>query len=436
MPSHLPRRLLRHLPPHFPHHPALNYYLVMKLRSLKKFDFEAPLSWSQISHQKVRMVVATTGVCFANILMFTQLGLQAMLTEGTTLLHESLSGDLILFSTYSPTLQFGMTFPRAYLLQAAAVKGVASANPLYIGSANWVNPKEFSKPQVTDNKPAETINIDDLFGNQVRVLAFNPAQPVLNLPEVNQQLDLLSAPDAVLFDRLGQPSLGEVPALLAGKTEVKTVMGNRRTYAVGLFSMGSTLFEKGNVIMSDWNYGDRGNDLTNVTIGVLTVEPGANVETVKAQLKASLPSEVTVMTRAEFIEREKNYQDSEPNGIILKFGTIVGFVVGIIIVYQVLYADINDHLSEYATLKAMGYGDRMLLVVILQEGLILAVLGFIPGFFASIGIYQLLTVLTRIPLTMKAGVALQVFILTLVMCGVSGIIASSRLRSADPADVF
>jgi putative ABC transport system permease protein len=408
----------------------------MKLRFLKNLSFEAPLSWSQISHQKVRMVVATTGVCFANILMFTQLGLQAMLTEGTTLLHENLSSDLILFSTFSPTLQFGITFPRAYLLQAASVRGIATANPLYISSANWVNPKEFSKPKVTDQKPAETINLDELFGNQVRILAFNPSQPVLNMPEVTQQLDRLSAPDAVLFDRLGQPSLGELPTLLNGKSEVKTIMGNRRTYAVGLFSMGSTLFEKGNVIMSDWNYGERGNDLNNVTIGVLTLEPGADLAVVKAQLRASLPSEVGIFTREEFIEREQQYQASEPNGIILKFGTIVGFVVGIIIVYQVLYADINDHLSEYATLKAMGYGDRMLLFVILQEGIILAVLGFIPGFFASIGIYQLLTVLTRIPLAMKMTVAIQVFILTLVMCGVSGIIASGRLRSADPADVF
>jgi putative ABC transport system permease protein len=408
----------------------------MKLRFLKNLSFEAPLSWSQISHQKVRMVVATTGVCFANILMFTQLGLQAMLTEGTTLLHENLSGDLILFSTFSPTLQFGITFPRAYLLQAASVRGIATANPLYISSANWVNPKEFSKPKVTDQKPAETINLDELFGNQVRILAFNPSQPVLNMPEVTQQLDRLSAPDAVLFDRLGQPSLGELPTLLSGKSEVQTIMGNRRTYAVGLFSMGSTLFEKGNVIMSDWNYGERGNDLNNVTVGVLTLEPGADLTAVKAQLRASLPPEVGIFTREEFIEREKQYQASEPNGIILKFGTIVGFVVGIIIVYQVLYADINDHLSEYATLKAMGYGDRMLLFVILQEGIILAVLGFIPGFFASIGIYQLLTVLTRIPLAMKMTVAIQVFILTLVMCGVSGIIASGRLRSADPADVF
>lgn len=406
------------------------------LKSLPKVQFEAPLSWAQLSHQKVRLVVATTGVCFANILMFTQLGLQALLSEGTTSLHESLSGDLVLASSFSPTLQFGMTFPRSHLYRAAAIEGVQSVNPLYVSSANWVNPAELTKlPQAKANPEEGT---DDLFGNQVRIIAFNPAQPVLNLPEVNQQLNKLDAPGAVLFDRLSQPSLGDFPTLLSQKPEVQTIMGNRRTYVVGLFGMGSTVFEKGNVIMSDWNYmGMMGSEaLDKVSLGILALEPGADLATVKTQLRSTLPPEVGIFTREEFIARERQYQETEPNGVILKFGTIVGFVVGIIIVYQVLYADINDHLSEYATLKAMGYAERTLLFVILQEALILAVLGFIPGFITSIGIYQLLTVLTRIPLTMKATVATQVFILTLIMCAVSGAIASSKLRSADPADVF
>lgn len=114
----------------------------------------------------------------------------------------------------------------------------------------------------------------------------------------------------------------------------------------------------------------------------------------------------------------------------------MGFIVGIVIVYQVLYTDVSEHLPEYATLKAMGYSDRALLAVVLQEALILAVLGFVPGYFASYGVYQLLVVITRVPLVMKTAVAVQVFVLTLVMCVVSGAIAMNKLRAADPADVF
>jgi putative ABC transport system permease protein len=405
---------------------------------LKNIDFETPLAWAQLSHQKVRLAVATTGVCFANILMFSQLGLLAMLTDGSTKLHESLAGDLLLVSSFSPSLLFRISFPRAYLYQAAAVEGVASASPVYIGRANWVNPNQLSSSS-EGNLSKEKRPRSRLFGNEVRIIAFNPAQPaVLNMPEVNQQLAKLAIPDAVLFDRLSQSSLGDIPEMLGKREELATIMDNHRTYVVGLFNMGSTMNDKGNVIMSDWNYAQRNgqNSLQQVRIGVLTLEKGANKETVQAKLRDRLPKDVAVLTREELIQREQQFHASQPEGVILKFGTIVGFVVGVIILYQVLYADISDHLSEYATLKAMGYSDRSLLMVVLQEAIILGVMGFVPGFIASVGIYQLLVTLTRIPLTMKVSVAIQVFILTLVMCAVSGAIATGKLRSADPADVF
>ncbi|BDA72559.1 DevC protein, putative [Calothrix sp. PCC 7716] len=404
----------------------------------KLLNFEPSLAWSQLSHQKVRLLVAITGVCFANILMFTQLGLLAMLTQGTTKLHESLGGDLVVISSFAQTLQFRINFPRAYLFQAAAVDGVASANPVYITRANWVNPKQLEKQQdISDKKQAPRQR--GLFGNEVRIIAINPAQPgILNIPSVNQQLEKITSADSVLYDELSQPTLGDIPEIFAQNQEVQTLMDNRRTYVIGLFSMGSTLFEKGNVIMSDWNYALRygANNLNQARIGVISLEKGADIKTVQAKLRTTLPSDIVVLTRTELIQRELQYQATEVNGVVLRFGTIVGFLVGVIIIYQVLYTDISEHLSEYATLKAMGYPDRTLLLVVLQEGVILGVLGFIPGFIASIGIYQLLVILTRIPLTMQTSVALQVFILTILMCSVSGAIATNKLRSADPADVF
>jgi putative ABC transport system permease protein len=389
-----------------------------------------------LSHQKTRLTVATTGVCFANILMFTQVGLLAMLTEGTIKLHQSLGGHLLLASSFSPSLLFRISFPRAYLYQAAAVEGVVNVSPVYISRANWVNPNQLFK---LDQSNSKTRRIRGFFGNEVRVIAFNPANPnVLKLPEVNQQLAKLTAPDAVLFDRLSQSSLGEISQLLTHQQEVATLVDNRRTYAVGLFSMGSTIDDKGNVIMSDWNYAQRNgqSSLNSVSIGVITLKKGANISKVQTQLRQSLSQNIAVFTHEELIQREQQFHKSQPEGIILKFGTIVGFVVGVIILYQVLYADVSDHLPEYATLKAMGYADRALLLVVLQEAVILGVMGFIPGFISSIGIYQLLVTLTRIPLAMKGSIAIQVFTLTIIMCAISGASATTKLRSADPADVF
>ncbi|MGK7947924.1 MAG: ABC transporter permease DevC [Xenococcaceae cyanobacterium] len=387
------------------------------------------LAWLQLSHQKIRLLVAITGVAFSNILIFTQLGLRALLFEGITLVPENLNGDLFLLSKYAPNIGRS-SFPRVYLYQAEAINGITTASPLYISQAEWVDPDTLK----SDNNSTE----NDNYSNDVRILAFNTTQPVFKLPEIDRQLDKLNNPDGVLFDRLGQEQLGEIPQLLSQQEEVITLMDRQRIRVVGLFSMGSTVSDEGHVIMNDWNYGRlKGKDkLETVSVGVLTLESGVNPQQIIDLIRNNLGNEVKVLTREELIQGEQDYIAQFPEGKILNFGAIIGFIVGVVIVYQVLYTDVSEHLPEYATLKAMGYSDRALLVVVLQEALILAILGFIPGFFASYGVYQILEVATRIPLVMRANVAIQVFILTIVMCILSGSIAVNKLRAADPADIY
>ena len=410
---------------------------------LPRWPVEKPLAWAQLSHQKIRLAVAITGVSFANILMFTMMGLQTLLTDGATTLHENLKGDLFLMSAFSPTLRIPLPIPRAYLLQADSVDGVQVAAPMYVNTLNWTDPDQLEQPSdsTLEDSPEwspEEESAGDIFGNQVRVVAFNLTQPILKIPEVAQQSDRLSAANTVLFDRLSQPSLGEIPSLLSSSDDVQTLMGRRKVTVVGLFSLGSTVIEKGTVVMSDSTYTQwfGPQSLEQINLGLLTLEAGSDVAAVQATLRDYLPETVDVLTLEELLAKEKKFTDEDPGGIIFGFGSMVGFVVGIVIVYQVLYTDISDHLPEYATLKAMGYSDAALLRVVLLEAVLLAVLGFIPGFITSLGLYQILTVMTRIPLVMKSAVAVQVFMLTLVMCYLSGAIAMRRLQSADPADVF
>jgi putative ABC transport system permease protein len=125
-------------------------------------------------------------------------------------------------------------------------------------------------------------------------------------------------------------------------------------------------------------------------------------------------------------------------------GVIVGFIVGIVIVYQILHTEVSDQLPEYATLKAMGYTDRYLFSIVLQEALLLAILGFLPGMAASIGLYQIAQSATLLPIVMKTERAIFVLILTVIMCVSSGSnglpsaisIAIRKLQAADPADLF
>jgi putative ABC transport system permease protein len=394
----------------------------MKLPFIQKplyhYIQELPLAVAQLSHQKVRLTVALAGISFANILIFMQLGFRSILFDGTARLHTHLKGELYLISSRSEKLgEEG--FSRRHLYRATAIDGVKAANPLYYGTSKWKLPETQQ-------------------GDTISIIAFNPVQPVLDLPEVNQQLDQLKLPNTVLFDRQSQPSMGTIGEWFDQGKPFKAEVNEQRIKVVGLFTMGGSLFRNGHLVISDWNYlrlfGK--NSLDDLHLGVITLKPGVDRHTIQQTLQAAMPQEVKVLTSEQLIALEEAYWSKDPAGVVFNFGTIMGFIVGVVMVYQVLYSDINDHLAEYATLKAIGYSHKQLLFVIFQEAIILGILGFLPGYGLSVGMYTLISNLIRIPIPMRATIALQVFVLTLLMCVISGAIASRKLQSADPADIF
>ena len=266
-----------------------------------------------------------------------------------------------------------------------------------------------------------------------------PGAPSFTVPEIQQNTDHLKQLNYVLFDRSSRPEYGPIAEMVQkqGSTEAEV---NRQTVSVaGLFTIGATFAADGNVITSDSTFlklfPERQPE--KIEVGLIQLQPGTQLEAVKAQLTAMLGNEVRVLTPEELAEVEKHYWESQGAiGFIFGIGVTVGFIVGIVIVYQILYTDVANHLPEYATLKAMGYDDRYLLGVLIQQSLLLAILGYIPGFLISVGLYQLAYAAILMPIAMKFERAVFVLVLTFVMCSVSGAIAMQKLRSADPADVF
>lgn len=216
-------------------------------------------------------------------------------------------------------------------------------------------------------------------------------------------------------------------------------MQNRRIRVGEIFELGSSFIAEGNIITSDLNFlrlfKERSRGL--VDVGVIKLKPGANTEAAIETLRNYLPKDIRVLSKQEFIDFEKDYwASSTPIGYIFTLGTIIGFTVGTVIVYQILYSEVSDHLSEYATLKAMGYSQTYLLLVIFQESLILATLGYMPGFISAVCLYSVAKSATFLPIAMTMSRAVLLLFLTILMCFISGAIAIRRLRAADPADIF
>ncbi|MBK4731728.1 FtsX-like permease family protein [Oxynema sp. CENA135] len=385
------------------------------------FRHKIPLAWCQLTREKSRLFVALAGISFANTLMFMQLGFRDALFDSSTRMHQNLNTDLVLIDPKSEALIAMQSFSWRRLYQVLAFEEVESIDPLYLGLINWKNPVEKND-------------------RSILVMGFNPNKPALTMPEVNQHLDKIKLQDVVLFDRDSRPEFGPIPDLLAEKGSVETEVGMRRIQVRGLFSMGASFAADGNIITSDLNFirlfEER--DYGQIDVGLIQLKPGADPEKVRQKIDDYLPEDVRVLTHQGFIEFEQDYwATSTAIGFIFGLGVAMGFIVGIVIVYQILYTDVSDHLAEYATLKAMGYRDLYFLSVVFQEALILAILGYFPGFsLCSFFLYSLTQNATRLPVYMTASRALFVFCLTLVMCAISGAIAVRKLGAADPADIF
>jgi putative ABC transport system permease protein len=387
---------------------------------LRKLLMRTPIAWFQMTREKTRLLVALAGITFADVLMFTQLGFQDGLYDAAIRPHYALESDLFLINPQFEAFFSFKSFNREQLYQAKAIDEVASISALYISKALWRNP---------------VTRVD----RPLLIFGFDPGSPTFNLPEVNQQLDQLKQINHVLFDEGSRREFGEISDLLQTGV-VEAEMNDRVLVKVaGLFRLGVSFVADGNVIASDSTFLQMfpGRSPNQIDMGLIRLHPGADRAQVRAKLAAQLPPNVLVLTLEEITAREKAYwANITPIGFIFGLGSIVGFIVGTVIVYQILYADVSDHLPEYATLKAMGYSDRYLVVIILQEAFVLAILGFIPGFAFSCGIYYIAQMATRLPIAMLTARAVLVFLLTLIMCVGSGAFALRRLRSADPAEIF
>jgi putative ABC transport system permease protein len=382
-----------------------------------------PLPWLQLTREKTRLLVAIAGIGFADILMFMQFGFRDALFESAITFHAKLDGDIFLISPQSTALIAMKSFPQRRLYQALAFEGVKSISPLYIGFGLWKNPD-----------PAKRNT------RQIMVIGIDPSQQVFLLPKFTENQDKIKDSDVILFDDASRPEFGPIKKYFDEGNVVETEIDNRRVKVGGIFTLGASFGADGNIITSDLNFlrifkTRRQKGI--IDVGIIKVKPGTDVQKVVNEMRASLPNDIKVLLRADFVEQERKYwEESTAIGFIFTLGAAMGFIVGIVIVYQILYTDVSDHLPEYATLKAMGYQDFYFLGVVFQEAVILAVIGYFPGFAVSSLLYNLARAGTSLPMYMTVARAINVLILTFVMCCASGAIAVRKLSAADPADIY
>lgn len=382
--------------------------------------FQIPIGWLQLKREKLRFGVALVGVAFAVVLILMQLGFREALFDSAVRFHDALDCDVVLLSNELSYIVEPRAFSQRRMFQARGVPGVAAVTPVYVGIASWKNPQTHGS-------------------RAIFVIGVDPASRTLTLPEVNAQIGGVAKQDAALFDELSRPEYGPIAELVRSGARVVAEVNHREVAIAGMFRFGTSFGIDGTLVTSETNFlrlfPTRQRGL--IELGLVRVAPGSDPARVRDAIRAQVGSDVLVLTLAEFRAKEIAYWDSAtPIGYVFSFGVVVGMVVGGIIVYQILFADVNDHLPEYATLKAMGYSNGFLAGVVIQQAVILAVFGFIPAMGLSMLLYRVSGDATRLPLEMTQERALLVLGLTIAMCVLSALMALRKVRSADPAEIF
>jgi putative ABC transport system permease protein len=396
-----------------------------------------PLAWKNLAHDRVRFALFAAGIGFAVVLMGVQLGIMNAMLDGNTALIRRLNGQLILINPNKAALLFREGVNRRRIEQASAVPGVESAHPVYLDY-------QLGLLLHTADDP-----VDRSHTRRVRVVGVDPSSGVLDMPEVTpDEWAKLNTPGTALYDRKSRKDPLNPAQSVFGKLEpgAATELAGQDITLVGGFDLGFDFGCDGTVIVSDRTFSRNLREpyyplspMAEADLVVIKLQPGADAGAVQARLRQELGNQgdVDVLTRDELVSRERAFwQRNTPIGFAFGAGVVLGFVVGMVICYQILASDVADHMPEYATLKAIGYPNRYLSLVVLQESLILAAAGFIPGMVVTLGVYAILTEWTGLPMRLTPLRFTLVLGLTVVMCVLSGLLALRKAQKVDPADVF
>lgn len=383
-----------------------------------------------------RFLVAQAGIMFAVTLVTIQTGLQYGFSRSTSQLIDQSQADLWLASENIEHL--GLTLPLPYdrVTQARDVEGVAIAEGVIIRGAVW------------QDEASDEIASVTLVGANPNGLLFNPDTLTEgNFSNLTQDYSFFT--DQTNLSSLELQKIGDtgkingISAELVGLTEgtQSIVFGN--IMFTSLETANALVNGRINLTASSENDNETVpeaprelNAANPITFILIQAEPGTDLAVLKRRLEEEVPN-IRAFTRREMAERTEIYWEKRSGiGFILGLGAVVGVIVGIVVVGQILYASVSDHIKEFGTLKAMGASDWFIYSLIMEQGLWMAVLGYIPGMALCIGVASWTATTQGILILITPGSAIAVLGITVVMCISSAVFAIQKVTRVDPAIVF
>ncbi|MEA5597728.1 FtsX-like permease family protein [Rivularia sp. UHCC 0363] len=400
-----------------------------------------------------RFLVAQAGIMFAVSLVTIQTGVFNGVIRSTTTLVENSRADIWLTSDKMVQLELTQPLLYDYAVRARKVDGVKRAEALLQGSAKW-------------NAPDGKINVVKIYGFSPTGRLFQPGDMVKG------DVKSLRNPYTAIIDQTNLKSLeiekiadagqiGSLPVKVVGLTQntqsivsspfLFTSLETANAYAnasvttnvnctwVGEELQCRNVYQKDADAKKQQSANEPPPALslnTPISYVLIQAQPGQNIQQLKKRLEATFP-ETKAYTTAELSQKIRVFwQQSTGIGFILGLGAAVGVVVGVVVVSQILYSAVADHLQEFGTLKAMGASNTMIYGVIIEQALWMAILGYIPGMLLCWGLGAWTLATQGIVILISPLTVVGVFGITVLMCVGSALFAIQKVSKVDPAIVF
>ena len=381
----------------------------------------AKLAWANTTEDIGRLVVRCTGITFAVLLMFMQTGFRNALFDSNVRIAEITDADFVVRTKTRFMLSSGQTMPFEKVIAARNIAGVAEVQPVYFENV------------------VSHLRKTGRASRRIRVISFDVESPIFKNLGISGFADSLNGPATAIADRKSKKMFKFDESTCNSSSWYGELFG-KKIRIVGCFDLGIDFSNDGNLFMTPANFAQyfqhRGIGEV-VDYGLIRIDDDADPSEVKTDLQQILGPHVIVDTKAEFLTSERNFWGkSTPIGLIFNFGTLIGFVVGLIICYQVLATDIGDHMAEFATFKAMGFPTSFFTILVVVQALFMAVISFLPGMLITLMIFGFVNTYSGLIMFLNLERAALVLGLTMAMCVVSGIIALQKLLSSDPANLF